>query len=209
MDIKTKFALSKPEIVEGELVVKVAELDGVTPDRVGDVYDKDAFKNTIEDFENGTNKIAFLYSHDLERPVGAIEEFWIEGSNLMMRARLALGTPDGDLSKKMIESGAITSTSIGYMVKEQYYDNNRKVNVLVEVALHEISLVAVPADPKADIVSVKTLEELTVNDARKGLRNAGFSKRATDYILMNGYQEHKTALDTENKALDDLLRLFK
>lgn len=187
-------------VENGIITVKVAEFDS-TPDRVNDVYDPSAFDKTIDAFNKGENPIALLFSHDYNRPVGRINKFWKENNALYMEAKLNLDIPDGKLVQSMIEQDTIKNTSIGYTVVQDRYMNDS--NKLVEVGLHEISFVAVPADPKAQIMDTKTAE-LSIKDASQALRSIGFTKRKTDHILQYGFSE----ANQKETQLKELATLF-
>lgn len=196
--MNTKF-LSAPvrKLEQGIVTVKVAELDGAQADRVGDVYAQESFDKTIAEFEEGQNPIALLFNHDYARPVGRINKFWKEGTDLMMEAEINQDIEDGKMIKSMIEQGTIKNTSIGYQINDEQYDRSNSKNILLDITLLEISFVAVPADPKAQIVDTKSITELSIKDASHALRGAGFTKRKTDFILMNGFNATEKSVQDE------------
>jgi phage head maturation protease len=72
-----------------------------------------------------------------------------------VQGRLALSTQKGREAYELLKMKALTGLSIGYRVVSSKIDKKRKVRILSDVELFEISLVTFPANDKARIDEVK------------------------------------------------------
>lgn len=159
-------------------------------DSYGDVIQKGAFKDTLREAKKANNWPAMLMQHggwgmgaDDMTPVGiwtSMEEddigLKVEGKLAdTMRGREAYGL------LKMTPRPAITGMSIGYMAKEFILgtkpDEPRRT--LKKVDLVEVSLVTFPANGKARVQSVKSIDSLSsITEIEDYLREAGGFSRA-------------------------------
>ncbi len=195
--------------------IKFAEGDGVDArtfkgygavfgnvDSYGDVIEKGAFKKTLADAKKTGSWPAMLMQHggwgmsaDDLTPVGIWIEMAEDDNGLLITGKLA-DTPRGNEAYgllKMTPRPALNGLSIGYRARKFTLgtkpDEPRRI--LQEVELVEVSLVTFPANPKARIGSVKSGDGLTVRDAERALREAGFSSNEAKAILAKGF----TAID--------------
>lgn len=125
-------------------------------DKQGDVIVNGAFKKTIVDPER---KVKFLNQHNSDQPIGVIDKLLETDEGLFMMARMPR---ENSLVKDLVpllQMGAISDFSIGFLVVEADItpDGNRTIK---EIDLVEISLVTMPANPKAKITGVKSDEEV-------------------------------------------------
>ena len=165
-------------------------------DAYGDVIEPGAFANYLSDVRAGRQQWpAMLSQHggygmgaDDLTPVGVWTDISEDGVGLKVTGRLA-DTPRGiEFYKlmKMEPRPAINGLSIGYYAKEfeprsKPEDPRRK---LKRIDLVEISLVTMPANPKARVASVKSIDGIdTLSDAERFLRDAGFPRSlATAFV---------------------------
>lgn len=143
--------------VEGEFV----HIEGMAStfgnmDRQGDVIVNGAFKKTIVDPER---TVKFLNQHNSDQPIGVIDKLLETDEGLFMMARMPR---ENSLVKDLVPllmMGAIGEFSIGFMIVEADItpDGNRTIK---EIDLVEISIVTMPANPKAKITGVKSDEEV-------------------------------------------------
>jgi len=125
----------------------------------------------------GRKSIPMLMFHDQKRPVGAWTEFQETGEGLLVKGRFAMSTMAGKEAHAMTKDGALGGLSVGYNTLRDRVVG--KARHLIEVALHEVSLVTIPMNSKAIITSVKDImdggELPTVREFEGLLRDAGFS----------------------------------
>lgn len=114
---------------------------------------KGAFTKSLE----GRNGVPMLLFHDQHRPVGKWFEFEETDDGLVTKGKISTKTRDGGEAYELVKDGALSALSIGYDVTRKQMAG--KVRELVEVFLHEVSLVSIGMNPKALISGVKELED--------------------------------------------------
>ncbi|MGL5735455.1 MAG: HK97 family phage prohead protease [Beijerinckiaceae bacterium] len=106
---------------------------------------------------DGRGGVPMLLFHDQKRPVGKWSEFAESADGLIVKGRITVKTRDGGEAYELVKDGALAGLSIGYDATVKRMAG--KVRELVEVMLHEVSLVSVGMNPKALISGVKEIEE--------------------------------------------------
>lgn len=122
-------------------------------DHGGDIMLPGSVMKSIE----GRKSIPMLLFHDQKRPIGVWREFKETDDGLFVKGNFAMSTDAGREAHAMTKDGALGGLSVGYRtLKDKIVGKARH---LVEVALHEISLVTIPMNGKALITSVKGIED--------------------------------------------------
>jgi len=133
-------------------VTDAGEITGVawpfgSADRVGDVIVKGAF--------TGPATLPMLFAHDQGQVVGVWEQIAETETGLTVKGRLLIEDVERAREvRAMVKAGAVSGLSIGFVTKDAKREGKgRRITAL---ELHEISIVAVPAHPGAQITSLKT-----------------------------------------------------
>lgn len=189
-------------------------------DAYGDVIEPGAFASYLSDMRSGKQSWpAMLLQHggwgasaDDMTPIGVWTDLSEDGRGLKVAGQLA-DTPRGReiyTLMKMAPRPAIDGLSIGYIPKEfemrSKPDDPRRR--LKRVDLIEISPVTFPANTSARVASVKSNSGLTVRDAERALRDAGYSRSEAKAVLANGYRSIDGARDADD-ALTTLAALIQ
>lgn len=121
-------------------------VDGVT-DRHGDIVDVNPKAVDLKDFK--ANPIALAF-HNHDQPIGVWENIRFEGGKLLGDLKLAAkGTSDYiDTLRSLVEQKILKAVSIGFSAQE-YEPIKGGGYRFTKWALHEVSLVSVPAHPQA------------------------------------------------------------
>lgn len=121
-------------------------LSDESTDRMGDVIRADGWD--LSSFKN--NPIA-LYGHSHDNVIGKWENVRIEGKKLIGRLRLAKkGTSDlVDTVSSLLEQRILKAVSVGFQPIEAKPMKSTGGWEYTKSALHEVSVVAVPANPSA------------------------------------------------------------
>ena len=128
------------------------EIEGIawpfgSADRVGDVIQKGAFDQPAS--------LPMLFSHDQAQVVGVWDEIAETENGLSVKGRLLVDDVERAREvRAMIRAGAVTGLSIGFVAKAA--TRHPKGRTISALALHEISVVAVPCHPGAQITSLKS-----------------------------------------------------
>lgn len=198
-------------------------------DRVGDIIVPGAFTKTLARHAKDKSSPIMLWHHNPADPIGVWEGLEEDSKGLKGRGRLVLETARGREAHALLKAGAIRGLSIGYQTIKSAPDGNARK--LHELELVEISLTAVPANPKAIVTSVKS-EDLALSmeefarRLRDGepmpikafediLRDAGVPKALATQIASVGYakairgEPEGKATEPDIAAMRDALASFK
>lgn len=119
-------------------------------DLQGDVITEEALQaSSLDLLKNST----VLLNHDVTQPIGRVTEVKFDKHGLLIDALISKTEPD--IIQK-IKEGVLNKFSIRGQVLEREKkfmpDHNRLVNVIKRMALVEVSLVSVPANPEAKAI---------------------------------------------------------
>lgn len=128
-----------------------ASVFGLT-DSQRDVILRGAFTRTLS---QRRTPVRLLWQHQLAEPIGEIEILREDAHGLYVRARLMLELTRAREAYRLLRSKVVTGLSIGYTPLRFRFDRNRRVRVIQEVALWEVSIVTFPANEAAQITVVK------------------------------------------------------
>ena len=142
---------------------------GPPADLTGDICQAGCFAQSIAQQGAG---VPILFSHKQDEPVG-IGKLSDSATGLVVNGQLLMELPTAKKAHLLLKAQVIKGMSIGFTLPRgagKVIYNNDGTRTLKEVHVHEISLVAVPADPRAQVVSVKTLGDVqhvlkTIHDA--------------------------------------------
>ena len=147
LDIKT--------IADDGTFTGYASLFGVT-DLGSDVVQAGAFTKSLKG--KPASKVKMLRGHDASEPIGVWDSIVEDTRGLKATGRLILDTVKGRETYALLKVGALDGLSIGYRTKSETYDRIKKVRLLNELDLHEISIVTFPMLPTATISRVKSTD---------------------------------------------------
>lgn len=126
-------------------------------DRVNDVIMPGAFDEAIASIN--MKGLPMLFGHiqnDMSTIVGRWEKAYIDGDKVIVEGRF-LDDEDGQRARKKALGGALSTVSVGMYIKD--FEENEAGGINIRKAeLVEVSLVVVPANPKAEVMSVKSAE---------------------------------------------------
>lgn len=194
----TEFKFSSPDTEIMQFSGYGAVFNNV--DAYGDVIMPGAFSQFLADAKNGIqNWPAMLLQHggiDLTAqaltPIGAWTQLAEDNIGLKVVGHLA-PTPRGQeiyALMKMQPRPGIDGLSIGYIAKD-YISRTRPEDPkrrLKRIDLVEISPVTFPANGRARISAIKSIEELSERDFEILLCNAGYTKKAAKTIISSGFR---------------------
>ncbi len=160
---------------------------GGPPDSYGDIIAPGAFTATIAEHAKSGTVPAMLWAHDQTEPVGRWTDVKQTAVGLEVAGKLTLETRRGAEAYALMKDDAL-SLSIGYRIPSggATYQGDG-TTVLKQITLHEVSLVALPANTAAKIVSVKSIRPTSIRDLETGLRELGFSNREAKCIASKGW----------------------
>jgi len=116
---------------------------------------KGAFRKSIQKWSASGYSPLMLWMHDPTQPIGVWYAMAEDKKGLVVFGKLALGTQRGKEAYELMKMKALTGLSIGYKVVSSEIDRKRKIRILTDVNLFEVSLVSFPANDKARVCDVK------------------------------------------------------
>lgn len=151
-------------------------------DHGGDVVVPGAIK-----FE-GRKSLPMLLFHDQKRPAGVWNSFKEVSEGLLVKGRFSMSTAHGREAHGLAKDGALQGLSMGYKTLRHRFEG--KARHLLEVALHEISLVTIPMNDRTRVINVKDVlgagDLPSLPQFEDYLREAGFSKTQAAAIAGKG-----------------------
>lgn len=125
-------------------------------DRYDDIVHPMAFKESIAQYMTNPQ---VLLQHNHDKPIGKTMEALVKVEGLEVFCEISQNI-DGVQDK--IKNGVMRAFSIGFMVKSFQMEtvNGRQIRVITELDLAEISVVAVPANPKTLFTMSKGVKSL-------------------------------------------------
>jgi HK97 family phage prohead protease len=126
-------------------------------DGYDDVVVKGAFRTSIINFKAG-QKPKLLWQHDVNFPIGMIEDIREDSYGLFIKCNLLLEIPKAKEIYYLLKNKAIDGFSIGYRIRDSYFNNNKQY--LTDIDLLEVSIVTFPACQSAVVEDVKSYNNI-------------------------------------------------
>nr|WP_321457435.1 phage major capsid protein [uncultured Cohaesibacter sp.] len=190
--------------IEVKAVLSVDEAGTITglawpfgsADRVGDVIEKGAFPASAS--------LPMLFAHDQSQVVGVWDEVAETSEGLSVKGRMLIEDVERAREvRAMIQSKAVTGLSIGFIANETR--PRRKGRTIKSLDLHEISVVAVPCHPGAQITSIKAADGAAVYKQH----NIGNEMENEEIKVEETKAASPVASEAEVKALKDEIATIK
>jgi HK97 family phage major capsid protein/HK97 family phage prohead protease len=179
------------EIKAALAVSDVGEITGTawpfgSADRVGDVIAKGAF--------SGPKSLPMLFAHDQGQVIGVWDEITETETGLTVKGRLLVDDVERAREvRAMIRAGAVSGLSIGFVTKQA--QRHAKGRTITALELHEISVVAVPAHPGAQITTIKANPDPQDESACVMSSNVANDTPDVPGVDQKAFDEVKTRLD--------------
>jgi len=174
-------------------------------DDYSDVVQAGAFTESLAECAKKGVMPALLWQHRSSEPCGVYTDMKEDSTGLVVEGKLALKTQRGAEAYELLQMKAISGLSIGFMTREDSYDQKLGVRTIKKADLWEVSLVTFPANDSARVSAVKSIEEIaTVRDAERYLRDSGSLSRSEATALVariKGLAQRESVADDEVKQL--------
>lgn len=149
------FELDTKTTSVNELVVAGYASTFGSVDRIGDTIHPDAFTRTLA--HRGVKGVKVLWQHDQTRPIGRPVIMSVDSTGLYTKTQLSDTRTVREEYMPLLRDGVVDRMSIGYSVPPggEKMNDETGSNTLLDVDLHEYSMVTFPANEHAVISSVK------------------------------------------------------
>lgn len=156
-----------------------------SPDRVGDVIEKGAI--------NSPEVLPMLFAHDQAQVIGVWDQIEETPDGLSVKGRLLVDDVERAREvRAMIRTKAVSGLSIGFRTKAA--KPRQRGRTITALDLHEISVVAVPSHPGAQITSVKAADG-TAELKETNLENEELEMKNDPVISPEDLKALKTRMD--------------
>lgn len=124
-------------------------------DSDADIIEPGAFKRTIDQKKGA---IPILYQHDTERPIGIGLDMTEKDFGLAVRGQLAMDVQLARETRSLMQLGALRGLSIGFRIPKGGAKQEGKIRHIKEVDLVEYSVVTFPANTRAQVETIKSVD---------------------------------------------------
>jgi HK97 family phage prohead protease len=181
--VPVSFKAVGPAIDSGEINGYAATWE---PDFGGDRIMPGAFDDSLALHAGAKTAPAFLLNHDPEKPIGRWVGMGPDTKGLRVKGALNLATDLGRAAHEHLKAGDMTGLSIGFSTpRGGATPGPGGTRLLHKVHLHEVSVVAVPMQHQARVISVKSIA--SPRDLEALLREVGMSKSTARRVVRGGW----------------------
>lgn len=129
-------------------------------DQGDDVIEPGTFKESLMEWQSKDRMPALLWQHNCAEPIGVYTAMQEDSNGLYVEGKLALKTQQGAEAYELLKMKAISGLSIGFMTREDSYDQKTNVRTIKKADLWECSLVTFPMNDQARINTVKAIDHI-------------------------------------------------
>src|ERR1700674_555467 len=138
-------------------------------DSYGDMIAPGAFADTIAKHQAARTAPALLWNHNMDEPVGKLIGMQEDAHGLHVKGKLNLNTAAGVKAHEHLKAGDVSGRAFGYTLPPGGEQKQRAgPRILKKLQLHEVSIVAMPADARARVTGIKMLT--SISELERGLR---------------------------------------
>lgn len=159
------------------------------PDSYGDVVAKGAFADSLAKWEESGNCIPLLFGHRTDDPmmnIGKVVKASEDERGLLIEAEFDMENPNGAYAHKLVMEKRLCKLSFAYDVLDYGYielEDGTKATELRKMDIFEVSLVPIPANQHAEVVSAKDAPADTPEDAAEGEKAGRRNSKADEEEL--------------------------
>lgn len=149
---------------DGGYIVAYASTFHRDPDAYGDIVRKGAFANSLAKWKEAGKPIPLLFGHRTDDPtmnIGAVIDATEDDTGLLVKATFDADSETAQYCRKLVKEGRLYKLSFAYDTLDRrtvVLDDGTKANELLELDIFEVSLVPIPANQHAQVLSVKDVE---------------------------------------------------
>ena len=145
-----------------------------TPDAYGDVIAPGAFDATLKEWADSGDTIPILWGHDMQDPfanIGGVLTAEDDGTGLLIDGQLDMDNPTAVQVYRLIKGRRVTKMSFAFDVLDAgdvVLDDDTTAHELRSLRLYEVSIVPIPANPTAEIFTVKDAADRVAAGVKAG-----------------------------------------
>lgn len=176
-------------------------------DQGDDIVAPGAFTDSLAEWVSKGRMPAMLWQHRSGEPIGTYTAMREDGNGLYCEGKLALKTQRGAEAYELLKMGAISGLSIGFMTREDTFDQKTGIRTIKRGDLWECSLVTFPMNDQARVASVKGVDQINdFKSAERFLREAGGFSRAEATAIVARIKSLQQGEPVSGDEMQQLLR---
>ena len=205
--------------IERPFEIKAVEEDGIfegfgsvfgNVDSYKEIVAPGAFAESLAGWKAAGRLPPVLWQHRSGEPIGPYLEMEEQAIGLRVKGQLLVNDVQrAKEARALMKAKAVNGLSIGFVTREDSYDRVSGIRTLKKVDLWEVSVVTFPANPSAQISSVKSSIDAiaTVRDAEAFLRDVGRLSNAQAAAFISRFKSLSGQRDSDE--LGDLVAALK
>lgn len=123
-------------------------------DTCNDRVVRGAFKDSLLTFQKLGRMPKMLWQHNVQDVIGIWHDLREDDHGLHVKGQILLDVQKGREAYSLMQAKAIDGLSIGFNIIESLKGSTKNVRLLTKINLIEISLVTLPANTQANVISV-------------------------------------------------------
>ena len=199
--------------IERPFEIKAVEEDGVfegfgsvfgNVDSYKEIVAPGAFAESLASWKASGRLPPVLWQHRSGEPIGPYLEMEEQAIGLRVKGQLLVNDVQrAKEARALMKAKAVNGLSIGFVTREDSYDRVSGIRTLKKVDLWEVSVVTFPANPSAQISSVKSSIDAieTVRDAESFLRDVGRLSNAQAAAFISRFKSLSGQRDSDDEGL--------
>lgn len=205
--------------IERPFEIKAVEEDGIfegfgsvfgNVDAYKEIVAPGAFSESLSAWKSSGRLPPVLWQHRSGEPIGPYLEMEEQAIGLRVKGQLLVNDVQrAKEARALMKAKAVNGLSIGFVTREDSYDRVTGIRTLKKIDLWEVSVVTFPANPSAQISSVKSVIDAieTVRDAESFLRDVGRLSNAQAAAFISRFKSLSGQRDSDE--LGDLVSAIK
>lgn len=164
-------------------------------DRANEMIVKGAFEQSL------AKKLPkVVWSHDWEDPIGKVLTATEDERGLLVEMEILKTVQQGAEAVELLKAGAVDEFSIGYNVEDYEFKtiNGIEVIVLKKLELFEVSPVLVGCNPETELISIKSVNNITDIDFKDGKAEITFDSGKKMLYNISDTLKSKFTLNTND-----------
>lgn len=165
-----------------------------------DIIVKGAFTKFLQTLKDERKQLPILWQHDMDEPLGIIEEIYEDQYGLFISAKLPIA--DYFVRTRVIPQvkiGSVRELSIGFAITDSETQGSA-VRYIKEIELYEVSLVTKAMNPLARVEGFKSVGNLkTIREAQSFLRSLGLSQNESKILISKIKNSSSNQEDSEGQ----------
>lgn len=162
------FALKSADEGAGTISGYFSTYDRI-PDSYGDVIEKGAFTETLKARKESGHPFPLCWNHDLDQIIGAVDSVEDDEHGPLMTAHF-FDTPLAQEKRELVKQGVVYQFSFAFDIADWKAptDEEKKAGIreiLTKLDLFEVSIVPIPANPRAEVTEIKSGKRNSKKDA--------------------------------------------